>query len=198
MLGLDASTSTIGIGIIEFDENYRSKDNPFDKSQLIYHEYYIPDKSNGIIHMLLTTREYIQKLLLKYQIDVCVIEDYARFMKGKSSAATIIPLAILNVTLRLLCFDMGILQDALNVRSIRSALKINKQTPKKEDIPDFLVHHLKLDEFPYYYKLNRKKEKIIRKESYDVADGVAVALSWVILRDRVVRNKKKKQRKKRL
>ncbi|MCK9567713.1 hypothetical protein M0R72_02035 [Candidatus Pacearchaeota archaeon] len=172
-MGLDASTSTIGIAIIDYQDGYC----PI----LVYHNYYKPDKTNGMLDMLYKAREHILKLFGKYKVQEFVIEDYIKFMKGASSANTVIPLAILNMTLRLAILDLGITPEALNVLKIRHTLKLTKILPKKEDIPELVAQHLGFP-YPWLYKTNRRtKLQQIMEESYDVADSIAVALTWAKL-----------------
>lgn len=173
VMGLDASTSTIGISIIDYDES---------GLKLIHSEYYKPDKSNGILEMLKLARGHILNLFGKYQVQEFVIEDYVRFMKGASSAATVIPLAILNMTLRLSMLDIGINPESLNVLKIRHTIKIVKELPKKEDIPELVAQHLGIA-YPWLYKINKRtKQQVIMEESYDVADSMAVAIAWAKLK----------------
>lgn len=187
VLGLDASTTTVGIAVISYDNEY--------KPTLIYSNYYKPNKEDGIINMLIETRSYIKNIANKYSIDEFVIEDYVRFMKGKSSASTVIPLAILNTTLRLMILDdFHISPEALNVLKIRHALKLDKKLPTKDDMPDLVAHHLGID-YPWLYKYNkRKKIDVIMDESYDIADAIAVALAFIKIKSRPL--KKQRSRKK--
>jgi Holliday junction resolvasome RuvABC endonuclease subunit len=176
VIGLDASTSVIGIGIIDYD-GYNTI--------LVHCEYYKPDKTNGILEMLRQARDYILSIAIKYNIDEFVIEDYIRFMKGSSSAATTIPLAILNMTLRLAILDnLNINPECLNVLKIRHTLKLSKQLPAKEDMPDLVAHHLNID-YPWLYKINKRtKQQVIMEESRDVADAISVALAYIKLQQK--------------
>lgn len=183
IIGLDASTTTIGISIIEYTDT---------DLKLIHTEYYKPDKSNGILDMLTSTRKYILSIIEKYNIQEFVIEDYVRFMKGASSASTVIPLAILNVTLRLAILDLGITPEALNVLKIRHTIKLSKKLPIKEEIPELVAKHLGI-QYPWQYKINKRtKEQKIMVESYDMADSMAVAIAWILEK----RKPKKKSRPK--
>jgi hypothetical protein len=128
--------------------------------------------------MLVKAREHIINLFGKYKVEEFVIEDYIRFMKGASSAGTVIPLAILNMILRLAILDLGITPEALNVLQIRHTLKLTKILPKKEEIPELVAEHLGIT-YPWLYKINKRtKQQQILEESYDVADSMAVALAW--------------------
>jgi Holliday junction resolvasome RuvABC endonuclease subunit len=194
VLGLDASTSAIGIAVIEYDKSFNCK--------LVYSNYYAPDKSIDIIDMLLKARVHITNIAKQYEIDEFVIEDYIRFMKGRSSAATVIPLAILNMTLRLMIIDQfNIKPESLNVLKIRHTLKLTKELPSKEEIPNLVAKHLKI-EYPWLYKVNKRtkkpvlhkvtKEPVVQTESYDIADAIAVALAFIKLKETPKKSKAKK------
>ena len=170
VIGLDASTTTIGIAIIDYEDGI--------VPILVHSEYYKPNKTNGILEMLRLARTHIINLFGKYNVQEFVIEDYIRFMKGASSAGTVIPLAILNMTLRLAILDLGITPEVLNVLKIRHAIKLTKVLPKKEEIPELVSKHLGIP-YPWLYKINkRSKQQVIMEESYDVADSMAVAIAW--------------------
>jgi Holliday junction resolvasome RuvABC endonuclease subunit len=188
ILCLDASSSTIGIAVLEYDENNCS---------LIHQEYYKPNKKIELLDMLIEIREYILKKIREYKIDEVTIEDYVKSMRGASNAATIQLLALVNMTIRLSVFDkFGIKTSAYNVLKIRHALKLGKKLPKKEEIPSLVSHHLKIA-FPWYYKISRKtKEKEVRVESYDVADAIAVGLAHIKIKSIPKKTKVKRTVKK--
>jgi Holliday junction resolvasome RuvABC endonuclease subunit len=174
VMGLDASTSVIGICILDYEDGY--------KPILIHSEFYRPDKTNGLLEMLVKARNYIIKLFGKYNVQEFVIEDYIRFMKNKSSASTVIPLSILNMTLRLAILDLGIIPQALNVLKIRHTIKLTKILPKKEEIPELVAQHFGIP-YPWLYKINKRtKQQQIMESSYDVADAMAVSLAWAKLK----------------
>jgi Holliday junction resolvasome RuvABC endonuclease subunit len=184
ILSLDASTTTVGVAILDYTDGY--------VPSLVHCEYYKPDKEDGILNMLITTRAYILEVANRYKIDEFAIEDYIRFMKGASSASTTIPLAILNMTLRLAILDEFNIQPvALNVLKIRHALKLTKTIPPKEDMPELVAKHLGIN-FPYVYRKNRKKEPVIADCSYDMADAIAVALTFVKVKSIPIKIKKPK------
>lgn len=187
VLGLDASTTTVGVAILDYTDGY--------VPSLVHCEYYKPNKDDGILNMLITTRAYILEVANKYKIDEFAIEDYIRFMKGASSASTTIPLAILNMTLRLAILDEFNIQPvALNVLKIRHALKLTKKIPPKEDMPELVAKHLGIN-FPYVYRKNRKKEPVIADCSYDMADAIAVALTFIKVKSIPIKIKKLKIKK---
>jgi Holliday junction resolvasome RuvABC endonuclease subunit len=183
ILGLDASTKTVGICILDFD-GYKSK--------IVHQEYYKPDKTKRDIEYLLETSAHICGIIDKYDPDKFAIEDYVKFMKSKSSAATTISLALMNTHLRCVIFSKyNQIPESLNVLKIRHAVKLDKKLPTKEDIPDVVAKRLEID-FPWYYKTNRRtKQQQIMEESYDVADAIAVCLAVTILLSRKTKTKRK-------
>jgi len=180
VLSLDASTKTIGISILEYDKKFIPK--------LIYYNYYKPNdtgktlKNIDQLRMVIDDRDYIIKLCKEQKIDEFVIEDYVKFMGGGSTASTIIPLAILNASLRIGVLEkLGIEPVALNVMKIRHAIKTGKKAPKKEEIPDVVAKILGID-FPYIYTTNKKGKTKIASESNDLADAIAVGLAYVCIK----------------
>lgn len=176
ILGLDVSTSTIGVGILSYD-GYNTK--------LIHQEYFKPPKAKGnnIFQRLAAIKKYITKIYTTYNPDFVAIEEYIMFMRGASGAKTVIPLAVFNRTIGLTIFELsGKEPEMCNVNSIRAKLKIGKIRPKKEDMPELIEQHLNI-KFPSYYKINRKtKKQEIMEESLDVADGISVALYYVFMK----------------
>lgn len=172
LISIDASTTTIGIGVIDYYDK---------KVKLIHQEYFKPLKKVSIFKKLENVKEYMAKLNKKWKPDTVCIEDIIQFMAGKSGAKTVIPLAVLNRTIGLTWYEMmGKEPELLNVIAIRHAIKLSKELPAKEEIPNIVAQRLHID-FPYYTKINRKtKKKEIRAESYDVADAIAVGLAFII------------------
>jgi Holliday junction resolvasome RuvABC endonuclease subunit len=173
-MGLDISTTTIGIAIV------KEKDD--GKLKLVHHEYYKPEKKFGQLEMLSKAQRYITDLVFDLDVNEVAIEQYAQFMKGKSSAKTIIPLAILNTAIQLNIWqatDSGLVPRVMNVLAIRHAIKPTKKLPKKEEMPDIVAKRLGI-KFPWEMKVNRRtKKKEKREENWDVADAIAVALAHI-------------------
>lgn len=192
---MDVSTSTAGLAILDYDPD------GYDNIKLVYAGYYKPDKSIGVLDMLVKARKHILDLAVEYSVDEFAIEQYIQFMKGKSSANTVIPLAIINTTVQLSILDFFNKEvKVLNVLTIRHALKFGKELPKKEDMPELVAKHLGID-FPWVYKYNKKKkENEIAVESEDIADGMACALAHIKVKSRPIKpiktNVKKKRAKK--
>lgn len=196
IISLDASTKTIGIAI--FDE----KDG---KPDILHYEYFKPPKSENFIDDLLKTKQYIMNLAEKYNAQQLAIEEYIQYMKGKSGAKTVIPLAIFNRTICLSFYEKhNKMPVILNVLTVRHALKLSKDLPAKEDMPALVAHHLGWSEFPWIKEIKRRKLKTekgfikqeeVIEENFDMADGIAVGLAYFKVKDRPIKQKKKKSRK---
>lgn len=175
VLSLDASTTTVGIAVLDYD----------DKNITLYHnDFYKPNKDVNQLIMLKEAKLFVKDLIKTFNPDDFAIEEYIKFMKGNSAAATTIPLAIFNRTLCLAAYEeMNKLPEIISVMTIRSKIKLDKQIPKKEEVPEIVAKHLNIA-FPYRTKLLKNgKEKIIA-ENADVADGIAVGLAF-IFRNRI-------------
>ena len=172
VLGFDASTSTIGISVIDWEDP--------NKPQLVFCNYFKPPKHGDIFYRLSCVRSFVFELLDKYQPDYVALEDIILFMKGKSSAKTVTSLAVLNRTVGLAIYNhFGKSPHLLNVRRIRSLLKLKSESPSKEDMPELVSQHLGIP-FPYKYITKGKNKNIkIATESYDMADGIAVSLAFI-------------------
>ena len=178
-MGLDISTTTVGIAIIEAS----------DKITLVHSEFYKPPKEGDIFYRLSTTRDYVMSIFDKFKPDDVAIEDIILFMKGFSGAKTIIPLAVLNRTIGLAIYEkLKKPPVLLNVLKIRRTLNEKKGLPSKEEMPELVAKILDID-FPY---IKNKKDKLI-VENFDVADGIAVALAWAKLKNQVVEDRPKKR-----
>ena len=167
--------------MLEYDDEKTFDDNITDnKIKIIHHSYYKPDKSVDFFDLVVKAKDYIINLAKENSIDEFAIEDYIRFMKGNSSSATTIPLAILNFTLRISTHStLGIAPDVYSVLKIRHCLKRDKELPKKEEIPELVASYLGID-YPWLKKFNKvKKVDKILEESYDMADAMAVALAHI-------------------
>lgn len=173
ILGFDISSSCIGWCILEINEDNSIKFIKCDNLK--------PSKKGSILDKLLDTKSKIQKIIEEEKPDYIGIEDLIKFMP-KSTATTVVTLASFNRMIGLISYEY--LKDhpgLFNVMSIRHALKLNKNLPKKEEMPELVSKHLGI-KFPY---IKDKKGKI-KPESFDMADGVAVALYYsFILTNRI-------------
>lgn len=184
VLGFDVSSSCIGYCVLEIDQE--SGDIKF-----ISCNYLSPIKKGSILERLVDTRDKIKKIIEEVKPDYIGIEDLIKFMP-KSTATTVVVLTTFNRMIGLLSYDyMKKYPELLNVMSIRHGLKFNKVLPKKEDMPELVAQHLKIN-FPYKCDKGGK----VKVESFDMADGVAVALYYAFLLTGKVKKKVKKEKKK--
>jgi Holliday junction resolvasome RuvABC endonuclease subunit len=181
VLGFDCSSTTIGYCVLEID-GYQIN--------FIKTDYVKPLKKGNIIERIADTRNKIQDIINQVGPDYIGIEEIIQFMKGKSTAKTIIMLTTFNRMICLLAYDYLMKAPELfNVMTIRHGLKTNKILPKKEDIPELVSKHLGI-KFPY--QLNKKNK--IRPENFDMADGMAVALYYAFVLTGCVQRKVKKKK----
>lgn len=167
LIGLDASTSTIGLSVIDYDTS--------DGYVNLYHvEYFKPSKKGNIFERLSGVREFIIKKIREFKPNEVVLEDIILFMKGHSTAKTISSLSILNRTVGLAAYDTGYIPTLLNVMSIRHKIKDGKKMPSKAEVPELVAKILKIT-FPYV--LDKKGNHAIENE--DMADAVAVGLAFI-------------------
>lgn len=179
VLGIDCSSTTIGYCILDIDNGIIS----FVKA-----DYIKPLKKGGIIDRIVDTRNKIQVLINTVKPDYIGIEEIVQFMKGASTAKTIIMLTTFNRMVGLTAYDyLKKSPDFFNVMSIRHGLKENKIFPKKEDMPELVAKHLGIT-FPY--ETNKKGK--LKVENYDKADGIAVALYYAFILTGKIKRKGKK------
>jgi len=169
IMGLDASSSTIGLSIIE-EQN--------DGYLLFKHvEHYNPIKENThILDTLKWVKEYIISKLKEFSPDEVIIEEYIKFMKGQSSSDSTISLAVLNRTVCLAIYEFtGKKPYILNVNSIRAIIKPkNYHLPRvpKEEILTVVCQILQIQ----WDWLVGKKGKIL-PQNFDRSDSLACAIA---------------------
>lgn len=180
ILGIDCSSTTIGWCVLSWDDV--TNDIKFVKA-----DYLKPTKTGSIIERIIDTRNKIQKIIEDNKPDVIAIEDIIKFMKGKSTAQTIIMLTTFNRMIGLVAYDyLKTSPNLFSVMTIRHGLKINKIFPKKEDMPELVAKHLGIT-FPYEYG----KKGAFKVENYDKADGIAVALYQAFVLAGIIKSKGK-------
>lgn len=178
ILGIDCSSTTIGFCILDID-GYGIN--------FVHAGYVKPSKKGHIIERIAQTRQQVKTIIDQYKPDYVGIEEIVQFMAGASTAKTIIMLTTFNRMIGLTVYDcLQSLPEMFNVMTIRHGLKINKIFPKKEEIPELVASHLGII-FPYEYN---KKGKI-KTESFDIADGIAVALYYAFIITGKLKRKKK-------
>lgn len=165
IMGFDASTTTIGMAVLEIKNSTVS---------LKHLEHFKPPKTGHVVERLAKTRSYIHDQLNKYKPDEVAIEDILLGLShGKTTIKTLSSLAVLNRVVCLAVYDcLGKLPHLLSVMKVRHAIKENKVFPKKEDVPELVASRLGI-KFPYILNKNGK----IISENFDRADAIAVALA---------------------
>src|SRR5574337_59273 len=167
VLGFDISSTCIGYCVLDIE--------PSNNIKFVHADYFKPTKKGDIMDRIIDTRNAIKNIIDTYQPDYIGIEDLIKFMP-KSTATTVVVLTTFNRMICLLANDYLKNKPSLfNVLTIRHGLKINKQLPKKEDMPELVAKHLGIT-FPYKRVTKGKNKGAIAIESFDMADGVAVAL----------------------
>lgn len=186
VLGIDCSSTTIGYCVLEVDETN-------GKIDFILANYIKPNKKGHIVERIAETRNQIRSVIDQVKPDYIGIEEIIQFMQGKSTAKTIIMLTTFNRMTGLCAYDyLHRAPELFNVMSIRHGLKLNKDLPKKEDMPALVAKHLGIT-FPY--QINKRGK--IKVESFDMADGIAVALYYaLVLTGKIQRKVKKVKAKK--
>jgi Holliday junction resolvasome RuvABC endonuclease subunit len=182
VLGIDCSSTTIGWCLLEIDGYSIS---------MMQSGYIKPPKKGHIVERLAQTRAQIQQVIEQYRPNHVGIEEIVSFMKGASTAKTIIMLTTFNRMASLVAYDITQkLPEFFSVMSIRHGLKLNKALPKKEDMPELVAQHLNI-QFPWEY--NKKGKP--KPENCDRADGMAVALYYAMILTGKLKSKVKKIKK---
>jgi Holliday junction resolvasome RuvABC endonuclease subunit len=177
VLGLDISSSTIGWGILEYDDKTIS---------LVEYGHFKPlskkkaeKKGLGYSSRIDSAYKAIYDLVKQKRPDDISIEEYARrFSKNKSTANTIIVLATFNESVALSCLHAMNIEPAKHpVTSMRSKVSkaLDVELKSKDDV------------FPFVEKTfsnflpTKTRYGNIKKEHYDEADGIFAALAHIIM-----------------
>lgn len=177
VLGLDISSKTIGWGWLGVEEQ---------EIKLLEHGHIKPLKSGkySLVERLFQVAKDIDALCTRLKPDIVAIEEITQFMPNKSSAKTIIALAVFNRVASLQTFitTKKVPQYYYPI-SIRSKIAKFYNTGKltKEDMPALLNKKLG---FVINYS---KKDNSIRDFTYDEADGVSVGLTALITANKLVK-----------
>jgi len=181
VLGFDVSSTTIGYCILDIEDDNSIK--------FVKCNYFKPTKKGTILERIINTRETIIKIINDAKPDYIGIEDLIKFMP-KSTATTVVILTTFNRMVCTAAYDyLKGYPELFNVMTIRHGLKTGADLPKKEDMPELVAKHLGIT-FPYEYN----KNGVVKEESRDMADAVAVALYHAF--QLTGKTKKKKSKKK--
>jgi Holliday junction resolvasome RuvABC endonuclease subunit len=172
VLGLDCSSSTIGWGLV-------GKKESGEKLLLAYGHIKPLKPTYGLIYRLNDVYDRIAELCLEFDPDEVAVEEILSYVKGLSSAATIISLTAFNRVASLAAYREANHEVFFYaVSKIRSILKkeiSSKENIKKEDVPDIIVSLLGPE-----FKFIKNRKGSTAKETGDEADGIAVALVHVM------------------
>ncbi len=188
VLGFDVSSTTIGYCVLEVDDQT-------NQIKFIECNYLNPTKKGTIMERIVDTRDKIKLIIDRVKPDHIGVEDLIKFMP-KSTATTVVVLTTFNRMICLLSYDyLKAYPELFNVMSIRHGLKLSKELPKKEEMPELVATRLGIT-FPYVYGKDKKGNPKIKEESRDMADGVAVALYYAFILTGKVKVKLKKPKAK--
>ena len=172
ILGLDASTRTVGISILE------------QNGRVVQLNYLKLAKWKTLHEKGDQLRLKIEELKSQYEITEVYIEEYAqKFTYGRSSASTITRLAAWNGITQYICWDvLQVPPQTLNVTRARKIVKIPTQSKKKagkdvkQQVFEWVSGHLKYD-WPTKILQSgpRKGMEIVLDESYDMCDAWVIA-----------------------
>ena len=170
ILSLDISSSTIGWSLLTVDK----------KKQLSLTDYghFKPSKKGTLAERAIDASIKYKEILKKINPDQVIIEDYAtKFSRGKSTARTIIVLAVFNEFMKILTIETTkILPVSYPVRTIRSVVQkhYGDNISDKEEVMSFCKKYFS----NFIPKQNRNKNT--KKESYDECDAIVVGVCHFI------------------
>jgi len=178
ILGIDCSSSTIGWAYLGVDNN---------KIKLLDHGHIKPPKKddNHLIERLDAVAKTMEELCQKFKPDFTIVEEISQYMKGHTSANTIITLAVFNRAVSLQLYrstkkvPLFLLPISIRTR-IKRFLGRTKQI-EKEEIPGILQDYFGKTFFKVVgYKQRGKNKGQPIVETYDEADAVAAAWAGLI------------------
>ena len=183
VLGFDVSSSCIGYCHLEIDDN--------NKIKFISCNYLKPIKKGNIIERVVHTRNKINDIIENVKPDYIGIEDIIQFMRGHSTAKTIIMLTTFNRMIGLASYDfLKKSPELFNVMSIRHFIKKQanlKSLPQKEELPKILESLLNI-KFPWEFNKNGKA----KTENYDKSDAICCAYYYATQITSNIKDKKSK------
>ena len=159
ILGLDVSTSIIGVCLLENNE-------------IVKTDYIDLRKTTGLLHKAKVVEDYITHNLKGLRIENIFIEQALMFFRrGGSTAKTMSTLQNFNGVVSWLCFKMlGLEPQYITPISARS--KCGIKVPRGKKAKDVVMEHfVKSGEFPIDYT----RYGNVQKYCYDIADAVVVS-----------------------
>ncbi len=159
ILGLDVSTSIIGVCLLKDDEVVKT-------------DYIDLRKTQGLLHKAKVVEDYITHNLQEEDIEHIFIEQALMFFRrGGSTAKTMAVLQNFNGVVSWLCFKMLSLEPKY-VTPISARSKCGIKVPRGKKAKEVVMEHfLETKEFPIDYT----RYGNVQKYCYDIADAVIVA-----------------------
>ena len=170
ILSLDISSSTIGwsLLIVDNQNNLSLSDYGFIK----------PTKKGSLAERAIDASIKYKDILKQTNPDKVIVEDYAtKFSSGRSTARTIIVLAVFNEFIKITTIEtVKILPISYPVRTIRSVVQkaYGDSISDKEEVMSFCKKYFS----NFIPKQNRNKNT--KKESYDECDAIVVGVCHFI------------------
>tara|TARA_B100001094_G_scaffold315861_1_gene356375 strand:+ start:164 stop:727 length:564 start_codon:yes stop_codon:yes gene_type:complete len=184
-LGLDISTSTIGLCIVEKNKKVEFI-NFLDLS-----------KDKTLFSKAERFKQNLIEIKKSYRVkEIAIEENLQAFRPGLSSAKTIVSLARFNGVCTYISSEVfGITPKFMNVNAARKlvGIKVNRKSDKntKEQILDFVREEDPSLAWPTKIMTRgpRKGNVVLVKECYDMADAYVIAQSAVIQEENCLRLK---------
>lgn len=159
ILGLDVSTSIIGVCLLKDDK-------------IVKTDYIDLRKTTGLLHKAKVVENYIIQNLQEETIEHIFIEQALMFFRrGGSTAKTMSTLQNFNGVVSWLCFKLLELEPQY-VTPISARSKCGIKVPRGKKAKDVVMEHfVETREFPIDYT----RYGNVQKYCYDIADAVVVA-----------------------
>ncbi|HAW81469.1 MAG TPA: hypothetical protein DCX27_18260 [Balneola sp.] len=159
ILGLDVSTSIIGVCLLKDDKVVKA-------------DYIDLRKVSGLLHKAQAVEDYINNNLKEIKIEHIFIEQALMFFRrGGSTAKTMAILQNFNGVVSWLCFKLLELEPQY-ITPISARSKCGIKVPRGKKAKEVVMEHfLETKEFPIDYT----RYGNVQKYCYDMADAVVVA-----------------------
>ena len=159
ILGLDVSTSIIGVCLLKDDKVVKA-------------DYIDLRKVSGLLHKAQVVEDYINNNLKEIKIEHIFIEQALMFFRrGGSTAKTMAILQNFNGVVSWLCFKLLELEPQY-ITPISARSKCGIKVPRGKKAKEVVMEHfLESKEFPIDYT----RYGNVQKYCYDMADAVVVA-----------------------
>jgi Holliday junction resolvasome RuvABC endonuclease subunit len=178
ILGIDCSSSTIGWAYMGVDGS---------TIKLLDHGHIKPPAKddNHLIQRLDSIAKTMEELCSRFNPDFTIVEEISQFMKGRTSANTIITLAVFNRACALQLYrstkKVPLFLLPISIRTRIKRFLGRQEVIEKEQIPGILQDYFGKSFFKVVgYKQRGKNKGQPVVETYDEADAVAAAWAGLI------------------